>query len=83
MNSKYVMCNVVCYDGCEAWVSKFILRNCDTKQQIKDIDVMGYDAQILKIDVLYELEPDNIIAILTNEEQENKIIAGRYKDMYM
>ena len=83
MGSKYVMCNVVRYDGCDAWVSKFILRNCDTKQQIKDICDTGYAVQILKIDVLYELEPDNIISILTNEEQENKIIAGRYKDMYM
>lgn len=83
MNSKYVMCNVVCYDGCDAWVSKFILRNYDKKEQLKDIDMMGYHAEVLKIDVLYELEPDNIIAILTNDEHENRIISERYKDMYM
>ena len=41
MNSKYVMCNVVCYDGCDSWVSKFILSNTLAKEMRKDIDKMG------------------------------------------
>lgn len=70
---KYSMYNVVWYDGVDAYVSKFILKT-DEEQAEKDISdfwsIKGYDGVILKIDMLYTVNFENIISLKngTNED---------------
>lgn len=65
---KHSMHNVVWYDGVDAYVSKFVLK---TNEEQAEEDVRSFwsinrcVAVILKIDLLYVLNFENIIALKT------------------
>ena len=64
MDSKWYMYNVVCYDGVDAYVVKFIAH---TDSELCDIDVRKHfsqysDTEVVKVDGLYPLTIENIIA---------------------
>lgn len=76
---KYSLYNVVWYDGEDAYVTKYILVS-DTKVALKD--VMNFfentDSEVLKIDKLYTLDFDNVIAMCQSDEN----IKIHFEDMY-
>ena len=82
MTNKWCLVNVVCYDGCDAWVAKFIFSGNSEKNWRKDYERMGYDAEPLKFDLLTELSFDNIQAYINSNETNYKLIADRFKTMY-
>lgn len=79
---KYWMYNLVIYDGVDAFVSKFILPYGITLDKAISIFVkMDYDGELLKIDALYPLSFDNIIALKDGNDIE-KCIFERFGDMF-
>jgi hypothetical protein len=79
---KYWLYNLVIYDGVDAFVSKFILPYGMTLDKAISIFVkMGYDGELLKIDALYPLTFDNIIALKDGNGIE-KCIFERFDDMF-
>lgn len=82
----YSMYNVVWYDGVDAYVSKMILKSDKTKA-IKDaINYLKGNGEVLKVDLLYTLERENILAILKDygeSNPDNKLIADRFSEMYL
>lgn len=68
---KYWLYNVVTYDGVDAFVSKFILPDeLELDAACRIFDKMGYNDEILKLDKLYPLTFDNIIALKDGNSNE-------------
>lgn len=79
---KYWMYNVVTYDGVDAFVSKFILpAELHLDEAISIFAVMGYDCEVLKIDALYPMTFDNIIALKDGNSNERCTFEG-FNDMF-
>lgn len=91
---KWAMCNVVWYDGLDAFVSKYILRIqdavfdvTDESRELVEEEICG-NGEILKIDILSPLDFDNIEALKGYEksdrpyEQEQYRAYLRFKDMW-
>lgn len=83
--TTFKLCNVVWYDGTDAFVSKFILRskgydevNEESREKVlKELDGNG---DVLKIDILYEVSLDNIEAFA--ESNDTRVIYERFRDMW-
>lgn len=78
---KYSMYNVVWYDGVEAYVSKFVLPDNEKKAKNDLLDWWHYDGEILKLDKLYSVSLENIIA-LRNGDNFNSSTFERFEQMY-
>lgn len=79
---KWSMNNVVFYDGCDAFVSKFILpKNLSYSEKVVEILKNYSNGEILKIDELYDVNFDNIVA-LVNSTEENANIANKFIKMF-
>lgn len=81
---KYSMYNVVFYDGVNAYVSKFVLKQ-NKEQAKKDLSkfwtVNGYDGEILKIDQLYTVNFEDINA-LNNGDNKERNTFNHFIEMY-
>lgn len=78
------MYNVVWYDGVEAYVTKFVLPENEKKANIELLDwwtKKGFDGDILKLDRLYGVTLENIIA-LRNGDKDIKRAYERFEEMY-
>lgn len=81
MGNKWALYQTVWYDGCDAWVSKFILPSQKTEKELrKEIEKCGYDGNVLLIEKNYDLSLENIIAM--SEEETYKCVLERFNDMY-
>ena len=84
---NFRMCNVVWYDGIDAFVSKFILEfdmeNNLKKESLKRLeqDLEG-NGELLKVDSLYPVNFSNIVAMEKNGSDEQKIAVQRFKRMF-
>ena len=72
-NMSWWLCNVVMYDGTDAFICKFVLK-CDENGVTKESaglvgQYLNGNGEILKIDKLYPVTLDNIIAMKDYEEQ--------------
>ena len=85
---KFGLFNVVWYDCCSssAYVSKFILsqNHGDISEETVNhlVEYLEGNGELLKVDYLYPLSFDNIIAMETSDDVEKKIIVDRFKYMY-
>ncbi len=89
---KFWMCNVVWYDGSAAFVSKFILQSEDdeitedSKRKVRQY--LNGNGEVLKIDPLFTVDFDNIVALKTFEnstseyELEQFAAYDRFKNMW-
>ena len=81
---KYSMYNVVWYDGVDAYATKFVLPE-NEKEAKKDIGIWwekgGWSGEILKLDKLYGMALENIIA-LRNENDEQINTFNYFEEMY-
>ena len=81
MGNKWALYNTVWFDGCDAWVSKFILPSQKTeKELINEIEKCGYDGSVLLIEKCYDLTLENIIAM--SEEETYKCVIDRFSNMF-
>lgn len=90
--NKWWMCNVVWYDGSDAYVSKFILKATEEGVTEESEGLVGQylngNGELLKIDPLYYVNFDNIIALKTyedsNSEHERSLYNAyeRFKEMW-
>lgn len=91
---RFYLCKVVWYDGCEAYVGKFILETeeqydegeCNpvvTERAKAKLNNYMVGCEVLKIDTLYAVSLDNIIAFskLENSAEEHAAYK-RFNDMY-
>jgi len=83
---KWWMCNVVWYDGCDAFVSKFILE-CELGGITeKSEGLLGQElngnGELLKVDKLYPVDLDNIIALKNSDKDSDVVIYNRFKNMW-
>lgn len=75
------MYNVVWYDGCDAYVTKFILPS-DEKEAKKGLAKWWeYDGDILKLDMLYYMSLENILALRNGSDNEISVF-NRFEEMY-
>lgn len=78
--------NVVYYDGCEAYVNKFILLQDHGKIAQESLErlekYINGNGDILKIDYLYPLSYNNIRAMETSDDKEIKASVDRFALMY-
>lgn len=96
---KWVMVNVVFYDGVDAFVAKFIVQaETDTEKigttqywsvtkesERKIREYLDGNGEVLKIDPLYDIDFDNIVAIEQSNEEYKKAereAVDRFKTMY-
>ena len=85
--NKWWMCNVVWYDGTDAFVSKFVLK-CTVDGVTEESEglvgqMISGNGEVLKIDRLYPVELENIIALKDYTEQpELQRAYDRFKEMY-
>lgn len=82
---KYSMYNVVWYDGVEAYVTKFVLSENEKKAENELLDwwiEKGYCGEILKLDRLYGVTLENIIALRNEDNDTNNCAYERFKEMY-
>ena len=82
---KYSMYNVVWYDGVDAYVSKFVLTEDEKKAKIELLDwwcETGYDGEILKLDRLYGVTLENIIALRNSDNDKDISAYDRFEEMY-
>jgi len=82
MNNLY-LCNVVFYDGVEAYVSKFILQGDDNYTISKNSDkkVREYlegNGEVLKIDINYKICFDEFLAFCNNDTK----LKERFESMF-
>ena len=86
-NMSWWVCNVVLYDGTGAFIYKFVLK-CDENGVTKESEgLVGQylhgNGEILKIDKLYSVNFDNIMALKDYEEQpELQAAYERFKEMW-
>lgn len=92
----WYMCNVVWYDGQDAYVSKFVLKADEINDVVgiteeSDRKVRSYisgNGEVLKVDLLYPVDFDNIVALKSYEnshlESEIELYAAydRFKHMW-
>lgn len=79
---RWYLYNFVFYDGVDAFVSKFIApENLELDSARKLISKMGYDGELLKVDSLYPLSFDNIVAMREGNNSE-RCAFERFNDMY-
>lgn len=90
----WVMCNVVWYDGTDAFVSKFVLQYDRISEKItkESEGLVGQyltgNGELLKIDVLYAIDFESIAALKTykdskhNTEAELFTAYERFKEMW-
>lgn len=79
---KYWMYNVVIYDGVDAFVSKFILPDeMPLDSFCRTFGNMGYDGEVLKLDKLYPVKLDNIIALKDGNSNEQDTF-NRFNEMF-
>ena len=76
------MYNVVTYDGCDAYVHKFILKSSDIKKRVHEIE-SRYSVKVLLTDKLYDVNFDNIIALKDCDDYELSNAYNRFVDMYI
>lgn len=80
--NKWYLYNFVFYDGVDAFVSKFIVPENTSLENARElISKMGYDGELLKIDRLYPLTFDNIVAMRDGNNSE-RCTFERFHDMY-
>ena len=88
--AKWVMTNVVFYDGINAYVSKFVIKadedepftlvNEDSMKKVADY--LSGNGEILKVDILYAVDFDNIVALKDADDAELRCAYDRFKEMY-
>lgn len=89
MKTGWVMVNVVWYDGCDAYVSKFVLRfdkdaeviTDESKEKLLDY-MISAGGELLKTDVLYSVDLEEIIALKQAEQPELKAAFDRFNTMW-
>lgn len=84
--------NVVTYDGCDAYVLKFIAETDNAecrRDQITDVGKKHIDEycaqanmEVLKYDFLYTLTFENIVAFEEHGDSEQKAAVYRFKHIY-
>lgn len=89
--NEWMMVNVVWYDGSDAFVSKFIIQT-EREGEVTKITKMSTDkieeylsgnGELLKIDPLYNVGFDNILALKDYKDQpELQAAYERFKDMW-
>lgn len=96
---QWIMTNVVWYDGVNAFVTKFIVQSETDKEKIgtdqywsvtkeserKIREYLDGNGEVLKIDPLYGVDFDNIIALEQCDEEYKKAereAVERFKQMY-
>lgn len=80
MGNKWVLCNTVWYDGCDAWVAQFILPVGTNKEHMVEIEKCGYDGTCLLIEENYTISLENLIA-MSVDTKYNTVI-DRFNNMY-
>lgn len=81
----FKLCNVVLYDGSDAYVCKYVLRSKgydeidDESKKLIEEELKG-NGDILKIDILHEVSLDNIKAF--NNAPEYKTVYDRFKKLW-
>ena len=94
---QWIMTNVVWYDGVNAFVTKFIVQAETNKEKIgtdqywsatkeserKIREYLDGNGEVLKIDPLYGVDFDNIVALgQYDEEKAEREAFERFKRMY-
>ena len=78
--------NVVWYDGCEAYVSKFILEchgeNITPRTMGKLENYINGNGDILKVDFRYSVDLDDIIEMNKSTSSVDKLAIERFNKMY-
>ena len=91
MDKQWYLANVIWYDGCDAFVSKFVVQvdTVDGERGVTDESKAKLDAylhgngEILKIDLLYDVNFDNILAMKDHTEvPEYQAAFERFKNMW-
>ena len=77
---KYSIYNVVWYDGLNSYVSKFVLPVDENKAKKDLLDWWDCDGEILKLDRLYGVSLEDIIALRNGNEDLNTF--ERFEQMY-
>ena len=82
----FSLANVVWYDGVDSFVSKFILETeggqVTTKARNKVVEYLRGNGELLKLDVLYKLSLDNIVAFKDSNDEELQVAYARFDTMY-
>ena len=76
------MYNVVTYDGVDALVVKYVLKEKDVKKATKRIEE-EYGVKVLLIDRLYDVALDNIYALKDCDDANLRCTYERFVDMYI
>lgn len=76
------MYNVVTYDGVDALVVKYVLKEKDVKKAIKRIEEQ-FNVKVLLIDRLYDVTLDNIYALKDCGDAKLRCVYERFVDMYI
>ena len=84
--NKWWMCNVVWYDGVDAYVSKFVLR-CDENGVTQESEglvgqYLNGNGEVLKIDRLYPVTLENIVALKDSKEEQQQWAYNRFNEFY-
>ena len=74
--------NVVNYDGVDAFVAKFILKEKDLKKELKRIENQ-YGTTVLLADPLYAVTLDNIYAMKDCDDVNLRLAYERFVGMYI
>lgn len=83
----FKLCNVVVYDGVDAFIAKFILRSegfdmVDAESEEKLESEANGNGEILKIDILHEVTFENIRAYGESDDEYDVLIYNRFKEMW-
>lgn len=76
------MYNIVNYDGVDAFVAKFVLKEKDLKKELKRIETI-YNTKVLLADPLYSITLDNIYALKDSEDDKLICAYERFVEMYI
>ena len=90
MEIKWVLVNAVFYDGSNAYVSKFVVKADEDKpfdkvsveSECKIADYLSGNGELLKIDILYDVNFDNILAFKDADDAELRCAYDRFKEIY-
>ena len=78
--------NVVWYDGVDSFVSKFVLETVNnqvtTSSRVKVENYLKGNGELLKLDVLYKVSLDNIVAFKGSDDDELQVAYQRFDTMY-
>lgn len=83
--NKWWMVNVVWYDGVEAYVSKFVLKiegedKTEAEKMVKTH--LADSGEVLKLDVLYPVTLENIMALKDSDNVFDNVTFDRFKEFY-